>query len=406
MAGVKLSGVSKVYPSGSLALYDINFEARDKEFLVILGGEKSGKSSLLRVIVGVEEPTSGIVMLGGKDATDLDPNERDVAMVFKGDSLFKGLTVFENVAFGLRRRKFPQSVVEQRVKAVSNILGLNEILYRKPKVLSAAAKQRVAIGRALVREPSVYLFDEPLSGLDENLKKDMLNLIANLQARVNGTFIYATKNLSEAMSLGTRIAVMKNGMIQQIDLPANLYDYPANAYVAFLIGSPTINFIRGARIERADEGYIASFKGGSLKISEKVLSRFAEISDYAESGKEVILGIRPEDVVLSDEGNLSGSLGKCELSGGVTYGEFLFGGAEIIITAAEGAAAGECRAKFDEDRLYIFDADTRYSLLDRDEGYKKTDYPEADVAPLAFGEEEEVLKNFNPKKEQKHKNLR
>lgn len=406
MAGVKLSGVSKVYPSGNLALYDINFEARDKEFLVVLGGEKSGKSSLLRVIVGVEEPTSGIVMFDGKDAADLGPDQRDVAMVFKGDSLFKGLTVFENVAFGLRRRKFPQSVVEQRVKAVANILGLNDMLYRKPKILTAAAKQRVAIARAIVREPSVYLFDEPLSGLDETLKKDMLNLIVNLQARVGGTFIYATKNLAEAMSIGTRIIVLKNGIIQQIDEPANLYDYPANAYVAFLIGSPTINFIRGAKITREGGEARACFGGGYIPLSQKVASRFGELDAYADGGKEVILGIRPEDAVLDGEGNLSGVLGKTELSDGVTYAEFSVFGSDIIVTAAEGAPAGECKVRFDPDRLYIFDAETRFNLLDRDEGYKKTDYPEADVAPLAFGEENEVLENFNPKKETKRKKLR
>lgn len=406
MASLKLCDINKVYPSGSLALYDVNFEARDKEFLVILGGEKSGKSTLLRVIAGLEEPTSGIVMINGKDAADVPPRDRDMAMVFKGDSLYKALTVYENIAFGLRARRVPNSVVEERVKAVSNILGLNDLLQRKPKVLTAAAKQRVAIGRALAREPSVYLFDEPLSGMDDKLKSEMLNIIVNLQARVQGTFIYATKNLSEAMTIGTRIIVMKSGIIQQIDTPANLYDYPANAYVAFYIGSPSINFIQKAKIVKEGENFFAVFgEGGKFALTEKIVKRFENIEEYAESGNGVILGVRPEDIKICADGEIEGKIGKTEQSGGAVYAEFDFAGQSLIVTASEGAS-GDGKAAFDLNRLYIFDSVTRLSLLVRDEGYKKTDYPEADVAPMAFTDENAVIENFKPKKDDKRSKLR
>ena len=196
MAGFKLNGIGKIYPSGAKALHDVNMEASDKEFLVVVGGEASGKSTLLRVISGLEEPTSGTVEIDGRDVTDLEPKDRDLAVVFRGDTLYPTLNVFENMAYGLKVRKTPQAVIDKRVKAVADILGLNDVLGRKPKTLTAAERQRVAIGRAIAREPSVYLFDEPLAGLDEKLRGDMLNLIVNLQARMEGTFLYATKNVS------------------------------------------------------------------------------------------------------------------------------------------------------------------------------------------------------------------
>ncbi|MCX4287592.1 MAG: ATP-binding cassette domain-containing protein, partial [Clostridia bacterium] len=217
MANLKLNGVNKVYPSGSLALHNISLEAKDKEFLVISGGENSGKSTLLRVIAGLEDVTSGEIFIGDKDATEAAPKDRDITMVFKSDTLYPNMTVFENMAYGLRVRKAPQTLVEQRVKAAAAILGLESLLYRKPKMLTAAQKQRVAIARSIVREPKLYLFDEPLSGLDDKLKAELLNIVINMQARMQGTFIYSTKNVAEAMTIGTRIVVLKNGIVQQID---------------------------------------------------------------------------------------------------------------------------------------------------------------------------------------------
>lgn len=404
MSQLKLSGVSKIYDSGATALYDISLETDRNEFIVIVGGEKCGKSSLLKVIAGLEDVTSGIITIDGKDVTDVDPKDREIAMVFRGDTLYPSLNVFDNMAFGLRIRKAPRALIEQRVKSAANILGLTDYLYRKPKVLTAAARQRVAIGRAIVREPKLYLFDEPLAGVDENLRKDMLNVIINLQARMEGTFIYATKNLSEALTIGTRIVVMKNGLIQQIDSPSNLYDYPANTYVAFYIGSPTINFIQNAKIVADEGGYAIEFNGGKLAIPQAVKARFGEIEKYAESGKSVIVGIRPEDIKTGGEGQLKAVLGKTEEDGGVTYAECDVGGKSLIATyeyaAEKGAATSLC---VDASRIYLFDSETRLTLLARDGGYKSDGRADADRKPLPYNEELAVIEKLKPAKTVKKK---
>lgn len=409
MSNLKLSGINKIYPSGETALYDINLETRDKEFIVLVGGESSGKSTLLRIIAGLEEATDGTVYIDGKDMTDVDPKDRDVAMVFRSNTLYPALTVFENMAFGLKLRKAPQSVIEQRVKVAANILGLTEVLYRKPKILTAAAKQRVAIGRAIVREPSLYLFDEPLSGLDEKLRLDMLNIIINLQARMQGTFVYATKNLSEALTIGTRIAVLKNGLLQQVDTPANLYDYPANAYVAFYIGAPTINFVRNAKITKLGTGYAAVSGNLSFELPENIVSRFENINEYADTEKEVILGIRPEDAVVDKQnGSIKCTVGKVESDGGNTYTECdADGGISMIVRGQSALFKGEDTAiSVDLTKLYIFDGVTRLTLLKRDAGYNKTDFAEADVAPMPYGDELAVIEKLKPKKNTAKKKLR
>lgn len=404
MSGLKLSGINKVYPSGAAALYDINLEMRDKEFFVIVGGESSGKSTLLRVIAGLEEATSGEIFIDGKEVSEVDPKDRDIAMVFRSSTLYPALNVFENMAFGLKLRKAPQALIEQRVKAAANILGLNEVLYRKPKVLTAAAKQRVAIGRAIVREPRLYLFDEPLSGLDEKLRLDMLNIIINLQARMQGTFIYATKNLSEAMTIGTRIAVLKNGLIQQIDTPANLYDYPANAYVAFYIGAPTINLLRNAKIVTEDAGYAVVSGDIKLTIPENIVARFASASEYANTDKEVILGVRPEDAEVCKGGALKATVGKVESDGERTYAECDFGGNSMIVRGQTELKKGDkALISVDTSRIYLFDSVTRLTLLERDGGYKKTDFPEADFVPMSFEDEQAIVEKLTPKKENKKK---
>ena len=358
MAVLKLSGVDKVYPSGSVALYGINLQTADKEFFVVLGGEGSGKSTLLRVVSGLEDVTAGEITVAGKDVTDEEIRDRDLARVFRNSPVMPTMNVYENLAYGLRQRKAPEAVIERRVKAVAGILGLNEVLYRKPKVLNAAQKLRVSIGRTVVREPKLYLFDEPLSGLDEKLSGELLSVLVNLQARMEGTFVYATKSVSEALSAGTRIAVIKNGIIQQIDTPSNLYDYPANTYVAFLIGSPTINFYNGAKIIKTEDVAFVEDGDFRLALSGKIIKRFEKIEEYTNTGKGVIAGVRPEDV------------GK------------------------DGA---------DPDRLYLFDAETRLSVLSRDEGYIKTRFADADYIPPTYKEEEEIAKKYKPAKTQKKK---
>lgn len=403
MASLELNGIDKIYPSGSLALYDINLKTKDKEFVVVLGGEASGKTTLLRVIAGLEEASSGAIIIDGKDVTEVDPKDRDLAMVFRNNTLFPALTVFDNMGFGLKMRKAPQTLIEQRVKSAANVLGLNDVLYRKPKTLTAAQKQRVAIGRAIVREPKLYLFDEPLSGLDDNLKAELLNVIINLQARMEGTFVYATKNVAEAMTIGTRIAVIKNGIIQQIDSPANLYDYPANAYVAFLIGAPTINFLNNAKVVKTAEGVFVEDGGIKLPVSDKLLKRFTKLDEYANTSKTVIVGIRPEDAVCGGEG-LDATVGKVENDGDRYYAECAVGGYNLVVTCgADAKQGGKTKIKADPDRLYIFDGETRLTLLERDGGYVKTEYTDADYAPMPFKDEEEVIKKFKEKKNEKKK---
>ena len=408
MSSLKLNGVNKIYPSGESALFNIEFQTNDKEFIVIVGGEASGKSTLLRIIAGLEEPSSGAVLIDNKDVTDVDPKDRDIAMVFRSSTLYPALNVFDNMAFGLRLRKAPQAVIEQRVKAAAAILGLEEVLYRKPKTLSAAVKQRVAIGRAIVREPRLYLFDEPLSGLNDALRADMLNVIINLQARMEGTFVYATKNLAEAMAIGTRIVVLKNGLLQQIDTPQNLYDYPANAYVAFYIGAPTINFVKDAVISRTEQGYTAVAAGFEIPLPQSITDRFDGIADYAANGKKVLLGIRPEDAEVKRGGGYEGTGGTVEADLGATYAECaLKCGISMIVRGQEQLTHGEtAEIAIDATHLYIFDNDTRLTLLSRDGGYKKTDFAEADFVPLTFEEEQQIIEKLSPKKTDKKKKLR
>lgn len=406
MANLKVSNLNKIYPSGATALYNINFEAEDKEFLVVIGGEESGKSSLLRVISGLEEVTEGKIEIGGTDMTEVHPKDRNIAMVFKHDTLYPDLNVFENMAFGLRQRKAPNALVESRVKCVSSMLGLDEVLYRKPKALTAAAKQRVALGRALAREPRLYLLDEPLEGFDEKLRGDMLNLIINVQARMEGTFLYATKNLSEAMTIGTRIIVLKNGLIQQIDLPENLYDYPANAYVAFYVGAPTVNFIKDAKVEKDGVNYFVSFGGGKFGLPENIVKRFEAIDSYVQSGDKIWLGLRPEDcAAVRVGGELKGSVLKVENDGDRVFAEIAVKGVNSMIVGGQSDLKkdDEVEIKVDLTRLLIFDDKTRLTLLSRDEGYKKTDYKDALFAPLPFEEENAIVENLKPKKADKKK---
>lgn len=359
MSVLKVSKVDKIYPSGSLALYDINFETAEREFFVILGGEASGKSTLLRIISGLEDVTEGEITIGGKDITDADVKERNIAFVFRNSPVMQNSTIFDNLAYGLKQRKAPETVIEQRVKAAAEVLGLTDALYRKPKVLSSVQKQKVAIGRAIVREPSLYLFDEPLAGLDSKLSGELLNLIINMQARMQGTFVYATKSVQEALTIGTRICVLKNGIVQQIDTPSNLYDYPANTFVAFLIGSPTINFYNSAEISKTEEGVFVEDGEFKVKLSENIISRFENLKEYENTGKKLIAGVRPEDI--------------------------------------------EKDGKVSPDRLYLFDSQTRLTLLARDGGYKKTDFADADYVPPTFEEEEKIALKYKPSKTQKKK---
>ena len=388
-----------MYPSGTLALYDAKLETGDKEFVVILGAEESGKSTLLRVIAGLEDASEGRIFIDGKDVTELEPKDRDIAMVFRNNTLYPALNVFDNMAFGLKLRKASPALIEQRVKVAAKILGLEDILFRKPKTLTSAQRQRVAIGRAIVREPKLYLLDEPLAGLDDKLKVELLNVIINMQARMEGTFIYATKNLSEAMTVGTRIIVMKKGTIQQIDTPANLYDYPVNAYVAFYIGAPSINFVNNANVVKTDEGVFVEDKEFKIKLSQNIVNRFEKIDEYANTGKKVILGIRPED--MQTVKGSGATVLKTENDGDDYYAECKYMGNTFVVKTQKEQGAGGCAIEIDGDRVHLFDGETRLTLLSRDGGYKKTGFADADTMPLTFPEEEELIKTMKLNKAEK-----
>ena len=253
MAGLSLKHIYKVYPNGTKAVNDFNMEIADKEFIVFVGPSGCGKSTTLRMIAGLEDISAGELLIGENVVNDMEPKDRDIAMVFQNYALYPHMTVFENIAFGLRLRKMPKDEINKRVTEAAEILGITEYLGKKPKEMSGGQRQRVSLGRAIVREPKVMLLDEPLSNLDAKLRTQMRSEIAKLHAKLQTTFIYVTHDQIEAMTMGTRIVVMKNGFVQQIDSPKNLYNYPGNKFVAGFIGTPQMNFFEGTLLKKGDE---------------------------------------------------------------------------------------------------------------------------------------------------------
>lgn len=402
MANLRLENVSKIYPSGALALYKINLELPDSQFIAVVGGEKSGKTSLLRVIAGMEEATEGKVIIGDKDVTEVDARDRDVAMIFQGDSLYPSINVYDNIAFPLKLRKANPTLIEQRVKVVAEMLGLTDVLSRKPKALTTEQKQKTAFARAIAREPRLYLLDDPLAGLTGELKSSLRSVLVNLQLRMKGTFIYATKNVNEAITMATRILVLRDGMVQQIDTPANLYDYPVNTYVAFLIGSPTTNFMNNAAILKEDGNYFAELDGIKFALPENIVSRFKNIDEYANTDKKVIAGIRPEDMSIADEG-LEAEATECEEIAGKSYCDCSVGKHSFVV---KGSAAKGDKVKLaaDMSHCFIFDAVNRLTLLGRDSGYVPTGYADADKIPVGYDEEEAIKNKLKlPKHDKKKK---
>jgi len=293
MARITLSHIDKQYPNGYVASRDLSLEIADGEFLVLVGPSGSGKSTVLRMIAGLEKPTDGTITIGERDVTRLPPQERDIAMVFQSYALYPHMTVRDNMAFGLRLRKQPAAVVARRVAEVADALGLGPMLDRKPSQLSGGQRQRVALGRAIVREPKAFLFDEPLSNLDAQLRVETRAELARLHRRLAATMVYVTHDQVEAMTLGTRVAVLRDGMLQQVAPPMELYRRPANQFVASFIGSPSMNFVRGA-ISR--DGSRPRFTGpGGLSI--------AVPTDLPAYDGPAILGVRPHDIALGPAGN-------------------------------------------------------------------------------------------------------
>ncbi|MBN2046705.1 MAG: ABC transporter ATP-binding protein [Anaerolineaceae bacterium] len=272
------------------ALRDLNIEIEDKEFLVLVGPSGCGKTTALRCLAGLEEVSEGEVLIGDQVVNDVAPKDRDIAMVFQSYALYPHMSVFDNMAFGLKLRKTPKDEIKRRVQEAAEILGIEQLLNRKPRELSGGQRQRVAVGRAIVREPKVFLFDEPLSNLDAKLRVQTRTQISKLHQRLATTFIYVTHDQVEAMTMATRIAVMNFGVLQQLDTPQQLYDHPANKFVAGFIGSPSMNFF-DAKVVNDSDGLFVETAGFKVRIPE---DRVALYSEYV--GKDVVFGIRPEDV--------------------------------------------------------------------------------------------------------------
>ena len=256
MASLSLRNIYKVYPNGFNAVKDFNLEIEDKEFIIFVGPSGCGKSTTLRMIAGLEEISKGELYIDGKLVNDVEPKDRDIAMVFQSYALYPHMSIYDNMAFGLKLRKMPKAEIDKRVREAARILDIEHLLDRKPKLLSGGQRQRVAMGRAIVREPKVFLMDEPLSNLDAKLRVQMRLEISKLHQRLQSTIIYVTHDQTEAMTLGTRIVVMKDGVIQQVDSPQNLYDYPDNLFVAGFIGSPQMNFIDATVVKEGGELFL------------------------------------------------------------------------------------------------------------------------------------------------------
>ena len=336
MSSLNLKNIYKVYPSGVTAVTDFNLDIEDKEFIVFVGPSGCGKSTTLRMIAGLEEISSGELYIDGVYVNNRAPKDRDIAMVFQNYALYPHMTVYDNMAFGLKLRKMPKAEIDQRVKEAARILGIEMYLSRKPKALSGGQRQRVALGRAIVREPKVFLLDEPLSNLDAKLRSQMRTEITKLHNRLATTFIYVTHDQVEAMTMGTRIVVMKDGFMQQVDTPMNLYDYPINQFVAGFIGTPQMNFFTGKLVGTKEKVYV-EFGVDKIVLPKEKVKLIVNLDKYLNTDKEIIFGIRPEDISDSAEVINEGKLPTIEV--GVDVVEAL--GAETLLYCTTGKETTE-----------------------------------------------------------------
>ena len=293
MAGVTFEGVGKIYADGTRAVSGMDLEIADDEFMVLVGPSGCGKTTALRMVAGLEEISEGVIKIGDRVVNHVAARDRDIAMVFQSYALYPHLTVYDNIAFGLRLRKMPKEEIDKRVREAARVLGLEEFLDRKPRALSGGQRQRVAMGRAIVREPEAYLMDEPLSNLDAKLRVHMRAEIASIQDRLGVTTIYVTHDQVEAMTMGDRVAVMRKGEIQQVAPPQELYERPVNLFVGGFIGSPAMNLVE-ATIERRNGSLVALVGSQKLTLGEEVLKARPAVENYA--GRKVVLGIRPESL--------------------------------------------------------------------------------------------------------------
>ena len=369
MASLSLQHITKRYPNGFEAVKDFNLEIADKEFIIFVGPSGCGKSTTLRMIAGLEEISSGDLIIDGKVMNDVEPKDRDIAMVFQNYALYPHMTVFDNMAFGLKLRKVPKDEIKAKVEEAARILDLEKLLDRKPKALSGGQRQRVAMGRAIVRSPKVFLMDEPLSNLDAKLRVQMRVEISKLHQRLQTTIIYVTHDQTEAMTLGTRIVVMKDGIIQQVDTPQNLYDKPCNLFVAGFMGMPPMNFI-DCKVVKSGADVLLMFGSHSIKVPDSKAERLIALDAI---DKEVVLGIRPEDIhdeqlfiESSPESVIDARINIYEMLGAEVYLYFTIDQFDITarVNARTTARPGDTvQFAFDLSKIHIFDKETEEILV-------------------------------------------
>ena len=378
MASLSLRNICKKYPGGVLAVQNFNLEIKDKEFIILVGPSGCGKSTTLRMVAGLEEISGGELYIGDRLVNDVAPKDRDIAMVFQNYALYPHMTVYDNMAFGLKLRKTPKDEIKRRVEEAARILDIEHLLQRKPAALSGGQRQRVALGRAIVREPKVFLLDEPLSNLDAKLRAQMRTEISKLHLRLGTTFIYVTHDQTEAMTMGTRIVVMKDGIVQQVDTPQKLYDFPCNSFVAGFIGSPQMNFLDAKVLKEGDDFYVEfgsedtkTRSGVKYKIKLPATKNNKDCLVPYED-KEVIIGIRPEHV--HDEAELIEKFPEGIVEANVEVTE-LMGAEKYIYTVCEGqningrvaptstARPGETiKITLEPGKIHIFDKDTQKTI--------------------------------------------
>ena len=368
MASLSLKNVCKVYPNGFVAVKDFNLEIADQEFIIFVGPSGCGKSTTLRMIAGLEEISSGELWIGDKLVNDVEPKDRDIAMVFQNYALYPHMSVYDNMAFGLKLRKVPKDEIDKSVHEAAKILDIEHLLDRKPKALSGGQRQRVAMGRAIVRSPKVFLMDEPLSNLDAKLRVQMRVEISKLHKRLQTTIIYVTHDQTEALTLGTRIVVMKDGVMQQVATPIDLYTKPCNMFVAGFIGSPQMNFIDCKVVKDGDDVKL-EFGSHSIKLPE---GKAEKIVEGGYIGKDVVLGIRPEDIkdeeiFVADGGDnvLDATVKVYEMLGAEVFLYFTVEGHDITVRVNPRTTArpgDTIKIALDTSKIHVFDKETEVTI--------------------------------------------
>ena len=363
MAEITLNHVKKIYDKSVVAVQDFHMEIQDKEFIVLVGPSGCGKSTTLRMIAGLEEISEGEISIGGKVVNRIPPKDRDIAMVFQDYALYPHMTVYENIAYGLKLRKFPKRVIDQKVREAAEILDITDLLKRKPKALSGGQRQRVAIGRAIVREPKAFLMDEPLSNLDAKLRNQMRTEIIKLRQRIQTTFVYVTHDQTEAMTLGDRIVIMKDGYVQQIGTPREVFHNPTNLFVAGFIGMPQMNFFH-CRLEKDGDEYYVVLAGKRIGIAQ---TKQQKLATNAVEPQDIVLGIRPEHVLLGE--GFTGTVEVTEMMGSNTHLHVRVGNDEAVILVPDeeeptgGFEAGQTvQFAFSGDRIHLFSKETEQNL--------------------------------------------